>query len=555
MNITSIIENLIKESLTSLSLEVDEIFLEHPQDLKMGDFSCNAAMMLSKKVGKNPRELAQEIVSKIEENEYVEKVEVAGPGFINFYLSKKFYVDFVKGADVKPDFLNGIKVLIEHSSPNLFKPFHIGHMVNNSIGESLVRIYQYCGADVTKLSFPSDKSLGISKTVWGLKQMGIDNPTIDDFGKAYVLGTEKYDSEDKSIKTKIDQINLDIYNEEGENFEIYKSGVDKSRAYFLDFTKRIGSEFDQFYYESECEKVGKEVIKENTPKVFEESEGALIFKGSEHGLYDNVFVTGAGYATYSGKDIGLLKLKFDNNDFDKSITVADIEQKGHFNVVKKAAEFVNQDWSDKTEYIMHGRLGFTGGEKVSSRFGNVPMAEVILEDLKKVVKERILEKTPDYDESILEEVSEKISLSAIKFSVLKVSAGKNMTFDTDKSVSTEGDSGPYLQYAYVRAHSILNKVENVSSEFDSLSREVSDFEKVLYRFPEALKKSVEDYSPHHVAGFLFTACDSFNSFYASERILDEENPDYLYNISLVKKFSDILKEGLNTLGIDVVEKM
>ena len=504
MNINSIIENLIKESLTSLNLEVEEVFLEHPQDLKMGDFSCNAAMMLSKKVGKNPRELADEIVSNIESNDYVEKVEVAGPGFINFYLSKKFYIDFVKEGSINPDFLKGKKVLIEHSSPNLFKPFHIGHMVNNSIGESLVRIYQYCGADVKRLSFPSDKSLGISKTVWGLKQMNVENPTIENFGEAYVLGTEKYDSEDKSIKDEINQINLDIYNEEGESFEIYKLGMNKSKAYFMMFTKKIGSEFDQFYYESESEKVGKQVIKENTPEVFEVSDGATIFKGSEHGLYDNVFVTSAGYSTYSGKDIGLLKLKFDGFDFDKSITVADIEQKGHFSVVKKAAEFINKEWADKTEYIMHGRLGFSGGEKVSSRFGNVPIAEDVLEMLKAGVKKKILEKTPDFEESQLDEVAEKISLSAIKFSVLKVSAGKNMTFDTDKSVSTEGDSGPYLQYAYVRAHSILSKVDSVENNFDQINREVSDFEKNLYRFSEALEKSVESYSPHHVAHYLYT---------------------------------------------------
>lgn len=551
MNINSTIKNLIKSSLEELNLEYENILLEHPQDLKMGDFSCNVAMMLSKKVGKNPKELAEEIVLKIEENEYIENVEVAGPGFINLYLSKKFYTDFVKEKDIKPDFLSGMKVLIEHSSPNLFKPFHIGHMVNNSIGESLVRMYQYCGADVTKLSFPSDKSLGISKTVWGLKQMNIEDPSIDDFGKAYVLGTEEYDSN----KKEIDKINLDIYNEEGEDFQIYKKGVDKSRAYFLEFTKSIGSEFDEFYYESECEKVGKEIVKENTPKVFQESDGALIFKGSDHGLYDNVFVTGAGYATYPGKDIGLLDFKFKNHNFDKSITVVDIEQKGHFSVVKKAAEFINKEWADKTEYIMHGRLGFTGGEKVSSRFGNVPIAEVILEDLKKVVKKRILEKTPDYDYAVLDEVSERIALSAIKFSILKVSAGKNMTFDTDKSVSTEGDSGPYLQYAYVRANSILVKVEEIKDSFDLLNREVSDFEKVLYRFPEALEKACESYSPHHVANYLYTVCDEFNSFYASERILDEENPDYHYNLSLVKKFSEILKDGLNVLAIETVERM
>ena len=204
---------------------------------------------------------------------------------------------------------------------------------------------------------------------------------------------------------------------------------------------------------------------------------------------------------------------------------------------------------------MHGRLGFTGGEKVSSRFGNVPIAEVILRDLKEAVRERILEKNPEFEEDRLDETSEKIALSAIKFSILKVSAGKNMTFDTDKSVSTEGDSGPYLQYAYVRASSILEKVSEIENTFNSLDWDVSDFEKVLYRFTESLQKAAESYSPHHVANFLYTICDEFNSFYAQERILDEQNPDYQYNLALVKKFSEVLKDGLNVLAIDIVERM
>lgn len=201
MEIQAVIKKLIQEGLVASGGKVPEvdIELEHPADLQHGDYSCNIAMRLAKQLAQNPKKLAEEIVGNLPTNKYVSKVEIAGPGFINFYLAQVFFEESLAGALEQQSKWGTVatrkdkKVLIEHSSPNLFKPFHIGHLVNNTYGESLVRITRAAGAEVIPLSYPSDVSPGIAKAVWGILDAGIeDSFTIEQVGDAYVHGTNAY---------------------------------------------------------------------------------------------------------------------------------------------------------------------------------------------------------------------------------------------------------------------------------------------------------------------------------------------------------------------------
>jgi arginyl-tRNA synthetase len=422
------------------------------------------------------------------------------------------------------------------------------------------------GADVTPLSFPSDVSPGIAKAVWGILDSDMQEGfTIEQIGDAYVKGSEAY-KEDGADKERIDEINTNIYNQnkDSEEYKVYTKGRELSLDYFKYITTRLGSTFDGFIFESESEVVGKEIIQQNTPKVFEESDGAVIFRGSEHGLFDNVYINSAGFGTYLAKDTGLLSIKFDKYTFDKSITITDIEQKQHFELVKKSAELINKEWAERSLYLQHGRLALTTG-KISSRDGGVPLAVDILD----TVKSAALKRAVDSNSEISDEVAEQVAIGAIKYAIIRVGMGKNIVFDLEKSLSFEGDSGPYLQYTYARCKSVLAKSGNLARSL--LARlhklfainhsivmpagwQVTNIEKLLYRFPEVVERAALEYEPHYMANYLNELASAYNSWYSQGKILDGSNQQS-YKLALTEAVAHTIKNGLSLLGIETPERM
>ena len=556
------IEKLIKASLGKLGLE-SEVNLEHPDDTSFGDFSTNVAMSLAKSANKNPKFLAEDIKVKIPESEWIERVEVAGPGFINFFLSKKFFKEsfsLMGEGFGRLDIYKDKKILVEHSSPNLFKPFHIGHMMNNSVGESLVRLAEFSGGNVVRMSFPSDISLGVAKAVWELKKRGgskylseqktdLNGAIMTILGDSYVAGTKAFEESEEVQKEVREVYKKIVQDSSSEEFEIYNTGKNLNLSYFEHVTHRLGSRFDSLVFESEAGEVGEKIVKENTPKVFSESEGAIVYEGEKFGLHTRVFINKEGFPTYEAKDIGLLSLKFSNFHPDISLFVTDHQQASHFDVVLSAAMQINPDWNNKSKHISHGRMSFKG-EKMSSRLGGVPVATEILN----TVRDEVMERMKDKDLIL----ADKVAISAIKFTILKTEAGKNINFDPETSLSFEGDSGPYVQYTFARCNSLLEKAKEEGLKFDENSiniSETSSLEKILYRFPEIVERSVSLWAPHHVANYLLEVSRAFNSWYGNTKILDKENPNASFNLNLVKKTSFVIKNGLYILGIDAPERM
>jgi arginyl-tRNA synthetase len=322
--------------------------------------------------------------------------------------------------------------------------------------------------------------------------------------------------------------------------------------------KILGTKFDHFFFESETGVFGRDLVEQNIENgIFEKSEGAVIFKGEKYGLHTRVFINSEGLPTYEAKDLGLSKIKFDKLAYDKSIVVTANEQNDYFKVLLKAMSLIYPDLAEKTTHLSHGMLRLPSG-KMSSRTGKVVTAISLLHDIEKRIMEKMEERSIDKLEK--KQIAEKIAVGALKYSILRQVTGKDIIFDFDKSLSFEGDSGPYLQYAYTRAMSVMNKVSFGKKVLNFVyvgktPDEAYELEKKLYVFPEIVSRSAEEYSPNFIATYLIELASSFNNFYANEKILDKSDQYSLYKISLTKAFSIVMKNGLKLLGIDTVEKM
>lgn len=517
------IRSLIQETLESIGLEDDGFIVEHPADLKMGDYSTNVAI-------KHPDKKAAIFTHlEVQPPSGVDKVEMVGPGFINFYLSKEFFAEsleeIIKTGDKfgENKNLKAKKYWVEHTQPNPFKAFHIGHLMNNAIGESVARVIRASGAETKTCSYHGDVGMHVAKAIWA--------------DGDYAKGNKAFE-EDKQAKKEIQELNKKIYEKsDAEVNKRYEEGKKKSLEEFHKIYKRLGSKFDEEFFESESGEVGKKIIEENVGKVFEESDGAVVYKGEKVGLHTRVFLNSEGLPTYEAKEVGLAKMKKDKFSFDQAITVAGNEQDAFFQVTEKATEQVFPDLEGKLKHLSHGMLKLPTG-KMSSRTGDVITAESLIEEVKEKVKG-----------------NEDVAIGAIKYMILRQAIGGDIVFDLEKSVSTEGDSGVYLQYAYARSNSVLEKApQGTNSQGNTLgSKGTREIERLLYRFPEVVERAGNEYAPHYIVTYLTELASAFNNFYAHEKILgDEESP---YRLAITKAFNTVMKNGLNILAIPSPEKI
>jgi len=560
--IRSILQTLVVDACAELGFTPEKINLEYPEDFAHGDFSSNIAMTSAKSFGAIPKDLAQKIADKIKNknSEYIKDIQVAGPGFLNFFLADSYFNHELtkacaKDAGLSSSLYKGKEILVEHSSPNLFKPFHIGHVMNNSIGESVARLAKASGASVKVISYPSDVSLGIGKAVWAMLQDGktkwdslaSQKEQLQYFGDCYVRGTKALEDNPELLK-EMQEITKNLYDKNpSPEYEVYEWAKNINLDYFKSTTASLGSIFDDYIYESEAGLEGTKIVEAHIGDVFEKSDGAVIYRGEQDGLHTRVFINKEGYPTYEAKDLGLLALKFKKYNPDISLFVTDHQQEEYFKVVAAAGGKIDKSWQDKTVHLTHGRMRFKG-QKMSSRLGGVPTASEILE----VVNNEILDKSDKLDGK----EREAIAISALKFSILRAGLGKNINFDPETSLSFEGDSGPYLQYSAVRAKAILAKAKEMgkSISVDS-SASATELTKNISRFQDCVEQSISKWEPHYIATYLLSIAQSFNSWYATGKILDENNKNMDHELALVSGTYNVLLKGLNLLGISVPEKM
>lgn len=550
------LEEIVAELGSSASFTVDY----PPKDAAGGaDYATNAALAAAKDLKKPPREVAEMIAERLRSAQLpmISDVSVAGPGFINVTLRPEFYADTVARVLSDPEgwgrnaTREGSRLIVEYSQPNPFKPFHIGHLMSTTIGESLSRLVEYSGAKLSRFNYHGDIGPHVAKALWGLMKHNLSSADVADIGKAYVLGNTAYE-EDAEAKAEIDAINKRLYAGDKELAPMYAEGRAVTLARFAELYAVLGSKFDHVVFESETGPIGAEIVKGALASgIFEESDGAIVFRGEKYGLHTRVFITSQQTPTYEAKELGFAKRKHELFPFDQNITVVAVEQDGYFKVVEKAIDELWPKYRGSYTHVPHGMMQLESG-KMSSRKGNVITGESLIEDMTAAARERMKESAAQDPDAL----ASAVGVAGIKYAVLKQNLGKNIIFDPEKSLSIEGDSGPYLQYAYVRTASILRKAaqEGVSPDAHGLRGEPCDLERLLPRFPEVVERAAQELEPHHVAQYLTQLSGAFNSWYASTKVLDgtDKAP---YKLALVEAVGQTLKNGLWLLGIEAPQEM
>jgi arginyl-tRNA synthetase len=551
-NITGTLKHAAKD-LFSIDVEPE---LTRP-DEQFGDYATNIAMQLGKKLGKNPREIAVALASKLHGAKGIAEVSIASPGFINLKLTDEFLWEAVNREPIKS--LEGKTVVAEYSDPNPFKVLHAGHVYTTCVGDAIANLLENAGAEVHRVNFGGDVGLHVGKTMWAiLQKLGGEDPgkleevpqneRAEWLAQNYIKGTAAYD-EDEGAKEEIINLNKRVYQLHADNdhdtpfAQIYWTCRQWSYEAFDAFYARLGTKLEKYYPESEVSDLGLKTVKEHIGDVFEESEGAVVFKGEKFGLHTRVFINKQDLPTYEAKDVGLIIKKNQDYQFDTSVVVTGNEQQQYMGVVLKAIEQFLPNLAEATTYIPHGMVRLAGNVNMSSRKGNIIRAQDVIDLTSEAIKKSGREA---YDITVL---------GAIKYAFLKNRIGGDIVYDPEESIALEGNSGPYLQYAHARARSIIAKktpseVDFKEVKFDENERRLAS---KLGEYSETVEKATHELMPHHIATYIYELSQVFNRFYENSRVIGDERQSI--RLKLVESYANTLKDGLSLLGIHAPDKM
>jgi arginyl-tRNA synthetase len=529
-------------------------------DPQFGDYATNVALQLAAQLKRNPREVAEELAAKLREElgGQVSEVSVAGPGFINLRLGDAVLIGQALKATTRPDTYKGKTVVTEYSDPNPFKVLHAGHIYTSVVGDSISNLIEHAGGEVHRVNFGGDVGLHAAKTMWAiLKDLGGEYPEkLQDIppdtrsewmAKCYIEGTRVYE-ENEDARTEIVEMNKWIYhlfadnNHESAFAQIYWTCRQWSYDYFDAFYERIGTPFERYYPESDVAPLGVQTVREQLEKgVYEESDGAIVFRGEKYGLHTRVFLNSQGLPTYEAKDVGLIMHKWQDYHFDLSVVITGNDIDEYMKVVLKSIEQFAPELAQHTIHFTHGNVKLQGGVKMSSRKGNILRAVDVLDAAGEANKQA----TGREDERAV--------LAAVKYSFLKQRIGADIIFDPKESVSLEGNSGPYLQYAHARARSILGKAADAARSLSDLDDTERQLARKIGEYPEVMGKAVNELMPHHVCTYLYELAQTFNRFYEKAKVVGD--PRQATRLKLVELYADVLRDGLTVLGIVAPDRM
>src|SRR3569833_2155350 len=415
-------------------------------DEKFGDNATNVALKLAKKLSHNPSEVAAKIATELENYPIVSSAKVAGPGFINIHLSDEALLTAASRATDLDQLNSGQEIVLEHTDPNPFKEFHIGHAYSNTVGVAIGKLLQSSGAHVHQVTYQGDVGLHIAMAVWAIQKNGLSSDGLKEgsIGGFYAKGAQAYE-EDEAAKVEIEDINRQIYAGDNEQVnQIYKAGRELSLTHFEAIYKILGADFEKNYFESQTAAKGAEIVRANLGKVFLKSEGAIIYDGEKAGLHKRVFITKQNLPTYEAKEIGLAFAKEqDYPQASRFVVVTANEIEDYFKVLLAALKEIEPALAAKITHLSHGVVRFPEC-KMSSRTGKEKQKSTLQRDVEEAVKEM----NGDQADSA-------VVLGAIKYQFLKHRLGSDFIFDVNESISLEGYSGPFLQYARARADGIL----------------------------------------------------------------------------------------------------
>jgi len=579
------LKKLIHDAIENTGIEPAKIELEHPTLLSHGDFSTNVAFIHATPTKTKPRDIADKILKYINENkpDFIEKVEIAGSGFINFFMSGKFFHDTVSEILKQKEKFgqnktgHGKTVIVEYSSPNIAKPFTVGHLRSTIIGDAVSNLLHFSGYNVIRDNHIGDWGTQFGKLIVAIKKWSSEE-TLDKSGAPIKLLVDLYVKFHKKalVQPKLEDearawfARLERKDEEA--CRLWKKCVDLSMLEFGRIYERLGIEFDTIIPESFFEDKMGDVLEDLKKKnLVKESEGALlVFFPEEIHLPPLMIVKSDGATLYATRELATDKYRKEKYKPDLIINEVGSEQSLYFKQIFELEEMLSYFKKSKRVHVAHGLYRFKEG-KMSTRKGNVIwLLDLINEGVRRAME-------------INRETAETVAIGAIKFNDLKRESTKEIVFDWDEVLNLKGDSGPYLQYTYVRACSVLEnaKMHNIeklknwklirnclpaeaSAQVGKLPArqslgaggEIGNLERLLYRFPEVVIKSTSEYAPHHIATYLVDLAHSFNVYYGEKKIVDLEHKEVSgYRLALTEAVTIVLKNGLDLLGIKLPEKM
>lgn len=567
--ISSILQNAVQKSFNAkLNSQEIESCIEIPPESLMGDFAF-PCFFLASKLKKSPQEIAMKIKNEIKNlPKEISEIKIAG-AYLNFFVDKKILAlnlikEILKEGEKygKNNYKKKDKISVEFPSPNTNKPLHLGHLRNMAIGESVSRILEFSGGKVFRNSLNNDRGVHICKSMSAYEKYG-NNKTpesakkkSDHFvGDYYVLFSEKkipdedvqemlrkWESGDKKILALWEKMN--------------KWALDG----FKETYKRYEIKLDKEYFESKIYLKGKEIIEQGLKKgIFKKKEdGSIFIDLNNEKLGEKIVLRADGTSIYITQDLYLAKLKFDELKIDNSIYVVGNEQDYHFNVLVAILKKLDFNFADKIKHLSYGMVVLPEG-RMKSREGKVVDADDLIEEVQNLAKKELTSRSK-LPQKELESRSLKIALASIKYFLLKTDINKDMLFAPEESIRFDGDTGPYIQYSYARANSILkkSKIKNKSSmkiEISKINLEPKEIEliKKLSQFKEIVLKSCETLNPSLIAHYSYQLAQNFNEFYHSCPVVDSKEEEF--RLKLVKSFMDVLKNSLNLLGIETLEEM
>jgi len=551
-----LIAKTLKKEVKLSKKEIENL-IEIPPESSMGDFAF-PCFVLSKKLKKSPQQIALDLKSKIKLPKGISYIDVAG-GYLNFTLDrKKFSRDLIENILKEKEKFGTKKInskgMIEFPSPNTNKPLHLGHLRNMAIGESLARIAGFYGEEVVRANLYNDRGIHICKSMVAYKKFGKDKLPEkikpDHFvGDFYVLFNKNSNQE---LEESAKQCLRKWEEKDKKTISLWKKMNNWAYQGFEETYKLFGIKHDKTYYESELYDKGKKLILDGLKKkiFYKKPDGAIAINlGKELG--EKIVLRADGTSVYITQDLYLAKIKNQDYKLDWSIYVVGNEQDYHFNVLKKILDKLNQ--KSLIHHLSYGMVNLPEG-KMKSREGKVVDADDLILEVQKLVKEN-LESRYKLSKKELEIKSLKITLSAIKYFLLKVDAKRNLLFNPKESINFEGDTGPYLLYSYARANSILKKAGKPNKNFsiDELQPAEIELIKKLSLFSEVVKNAYKNYNPSLIANYSYNLAKTFNEFYHACPVIHSQQKDFRLN--LVKAFKIILKNSLNLLGIETLEEM
>ena len=555
--------------VTNLNAEELENYIEIPPNSDLGDYAF-PCFKLAKDLKKAPPMIANDIKENIKIDEsIIERIDVVG-GYLNIFINKEALVKTVLEEIAKENekygssnIGEGKNVVIDYSAPNIAKPFHIGHLRSTVIGGALYKIYNFLGYNSVGINYLGDWGLQFGKVMAGLSlwkdEYDFKNDEMASILKTYI----RFNQEEKE-KPELTDLARQYFKrlEDGEpevvaTWEhIRKISLDNYEKTY----KLLNSKFDSYngeaYYNDKMDPVVEELKEKG---LLQESQGAQVVNLDAYDMPPCIIITSAGTTIYATRDLASLKDRINKYDFDKAIYVVGNEQQLHFKQVFKVLELMGyEEYAKNCVHVPFGLVVDKDGEKIGSRKGNSVFLEDILNEAIDKVKDIMDEKNPDIEGK--EEIARKVGVGAIIFNDLSNSRIKDEIFDWDMLLNFQGETGPYIQYIYVRTNSLINKagyVPNINEiDFNKLSeKEAIDTIKLIYQFNDAIQNAADKNEPSILARYLINLSQNFSTFYNEHKIITEDKDVQNARLFLSFAVGTVLKTGVELLGMEMPERM